>query len=52
MWVHALRDLLWIPQIPDAEQYLQAMFNSMFRSHQLVFRQMEQLRREEFEKNT
>lgn len=50
VWVHTLHDILWIPQIPDSEQYLQATFDSMLRSHQLFFRQMEQLRREEFEK--
>lgn len=51
VWLHTLRDLLWIPQIPSLEIYLQSTFNSMLRSHQLFFRMMEELRKEEFEKS-
>lgn len=51
VWLHTLRNLLWMPQIPDLTQYLQATFNSMLRSHQLFFHVMESLRREEFEKS-
>ncbi len=47
VWLHTLRDLLWIPQIPDPAQYLQSTFNSMLRSHQLFFRVMEDIRHEE-----
>ena len=47
VWLHTLRDLLWIPQIPEPAQYLQSTFNSMLRSHQLFFGVMEEIRREE-----
>jgi len=47
VWLHTLRDLLWIPQIPEPAQYLQSTFNSMLRSHQLFFGVMENIRREE-----
>ena len=47
VWLHTLRDLLWIPQIPELAQYLQSTFNSMLRSHQLFFGMMEDIRREE-----
>ncbi len=47
VWLHTLRDLLWMPQIPESAQYLQSTFNSMLRSHQLFFRVMEDIRREE-----
>lgn len=47
VWLHTLRHLLWIPQIPEPAQYLQSTFNSMLRSHQLFFGVMEEIRREE-----
>ncbi len=46
--IHTLRDLLWLPQIPDADQYLQAAFDAMLRSHHFFFRMMEGLRKEEY----
>ena len=49
--LHTLCDLLWIPQIPDIEIYLQTTFNSMLQSHQFFFQMMEKLRREEYEKS-
>ena len=49
--IHTLRDLLWLPQIPGSDQYLQTTFDTMLRSHHFFFRMMENLRREEFEKN-
>ena len=49
--LHILRDLLWMPQIPTLDQYLQTTFNTMLRSHHFFFRMMEDLRREEFEKS-
>lgn len=49
--IHTLRDLLWLPQIPNSEQYLQTTFDTMLRSHHFFFRMMEDLRREEFEKS-
>lgn len=48
--LHILRDLLWMPQIPTPDQYLQTTFDTMLRSHHYFFRTMEDLRREEFEK--
>lgn len=48
--LHTLRDLLWMPQIPNADQYLQTTFETMLRSHHIFFRMMEDLRREEYEK--
>ncbi|MBR1668171.1 MAG: hypothetical protein IJ693_07820 [Bacteroidaceae bacterium] len=48
--IHTLCDILWISQIPNAEQYLQATMNSMLRSHHMFFRLMEDLRREEHER--
>ena len=48
--LHVLRDILWLPQIPDSEQYLQTTFDTMLRSHQIFFRMMESLRKEEFAK--
>lgn len=48
--LHTLRDLLWMPQIPNADQYLQSIFDSMLRSHHLFFGMMEDLRKEEHEK--
>lgn len=48
IWLHTLCDLLWIPQIPDIEIYLQTTFNSMLQSHQFFFQMMEKLRREEY----
>lgn len=49
--IHTLRDLLWLPQIPNSEQYLQTTFDTMLRSHHFFFRMMEDLRRGEFEKS-
>ena len=49
--LHTLRDLLWMPEIPNQEQYVQATFDSMLRSHHFFFRMMEDLRKEEFEKS-
>ena len=49
--LHVLREILWLPQIPDLDQYLQTTFDTMLRSHHFFFRMMENLRREEFEKN-
>ena len=49
--IHTLRDLLWLPQIPDSEQYLQTTFDTMLRSHHFFFRMMENLRRKEFEES-
>ena len=46
--IHTLRDLLWLPQIPDSDQYLQAAFDTMLRSHHYFFRMMEELRKEEY----
>lgn len=48
--IHTLYDILWMPQIPDPDLYLQATFNNMLRSHHLFFRMMEELRKEEFAK--
>ena len=45
-----MRDLLWMPQIPNADQYLQTTFDTMLRSHHIFFRMIEELRREEYEK--
>lgn len=47
--LHTMRDLLWMPQIPNADQYLQTTFDTMLRSHHIFFRMMEDLRREEYE---
>lgn len=49
--VHVLREILWMPQIPTPDQYLQTTFDTMLRSHHYFFRMMEDLRREEFEKS-
>lgn len=49
--LHVLREILWLPQIPGSDQYLQTTFDTMLRSHHFFFRMMENLRREEFEKN-
>ena len=49
--VHVLREILWMPQNPDADQYLQTTFDTMLRSHHYFFRMMEGLRKEEFEKS-
>ena len=49
--LHILRDLLWMPQIPSPEQYLQTTFDTMLRSHHLFFRMMEGLRKEEHGKH-
>ena len=49
--LHTLRDLLWMSEIPNQEQYVQATFDSMLRSHHFFFRMMENMRREEFEKS-
>lgn len=49
--LHTLRDLLWMPEIHNQEQYVQATFDSMLRSHHFFFRMMEDMRREEFEKS-
>ena len=46
--LHILRDLLWMPQIPTPEQYLQTTFDTMFRSHHFFFRMMEELRKDEY----
>lgn len=46
--LHILRDLLWMPQIPTLEQYLQTTFDTMFRSHHFFFRMMEELRKDEY----
>ena len=46
--IHTLRDLLWLLQIPDSDQYLQAAFDTMLRSHHYFFRMMEELRKEEY----
>lgn len=46
--LHVLYDILWLSQIPNMESYLQASFDKMLRAHLLFFRQMEELRREEF----
>lgn len=48
--LHTLRDILWMPQIPTPEQYLQTTLDTMLRSHHYFFRMMEELRREEFAK--
>lgn len=31
--LHILRDIIWLPQIPDSDQYLQTTFDTMLRSH-------------------
>lgn len=49
--LHVLRDILWLPQIPTPDQYLQTTFDTMLRSHQFFFRMMESLRKEEFARN-
>ena len=49
--LHVLREILWLPQIPDLDQYLQTTFDTMLRSHHFFFRMMENLRKEEFAKN-
>jgi hypothetical protein len=49
--LHILRDILWMPQIPTPDQYLQTTFDTMLRSHHFFFRMMEELRREEFKKH-
>lgn len=49
--VHVLREILWMPQIPTPDQYLQTTFDTMLRSHHFFFRMMEDLRREEFGKS-
>ena len=46
--LHVLREILWLPQIPDSDQYLQTTFDTMLRSHHFFFRMMENLRKEEF----
>ena len=46
--LHTLYDILWMCQIPDAESYLRVSLDNMLRSHQLFFKMMEELRREEF----
>ena len=45
--LHVLREILWLPQIPDSDQYLQTTFDTMLRSHHFFFRMMENLRKEE-----
>lgn len=49
--LHILRDIIWLPQIPDSDQYLQTTFDTMLRSHHFFFRMMENLRKEEFARN-
>ena len=49
--VHVLREILWMPQIPTPDQYLQTTFDTILRSHHYFFRMMEELRKEEFEKS-
>ncbi len=49
--LHILRDILWMPQIPTPDQYLQTTFDTMLRSHLFFFRMMESLRKEENEKS-
>jgi hypothetical protein len=49
--LHVLREILWLPQIPGSDQYLQTTFDTMLRSHHFFFRMMENLRKEEFAKN-
>ncbi|MBP5375157.1 MAG: hypothetical protein J6Y38_02350 [Bacteroidaceae bacterium] len=44
--LHTLHDILWIPQIPDSEKYLQATLDGMLQSQHFFFRMIENLRRE------
>lgn len=49
--IHTLHEALWIPQIPELDKYLLSIFNGMLRSHQEFYKNMEDIRREEYKEN-
>ena len=48
IYLHILCDILWTSSISDIEEYLQAVFEAILRSHHLFYQKMEELRRKDF----
>ena len=46
--VHTLREVIFMPQIPDLDNYLRVTLNDMLYEHQRFYGWMENIRREEY----
>ena len=50
MYVHTKMEIPWIPLISDFRFHLQSIFNTLLAAHHQFFREMENLRQEEYTK--